>query len=255
MSPVNAASIDPREVEFYTGLAETWWDRSGPFWPLHRLNELRVRWIRDRLADHFGRSRAAVAPLSGLRILDVGCGGGILAESMARLGAAVYGIDVVEKNITIARLHAAAVDLDVRYEQITAEELYARGDRFDVVLNMEVVEHVADFPGFLRACSGLVRPGGAMFVATINRTPLSWLFAIVGAEYVLRWLPKGTHRWGLFRRPVEIAARLQASGLRVQADTGVRVNPFNRRFSLQRSLAVNFMQFATREPVHLKAVA
>jgi 2-polyprenyl-6-hydroxyphenyl methylase/3-demethylubiquinone-9 3-methyltransferase len=242
-----AASIDPREVDFYTGLADTWWDRQGPFWPLHRLNELRVQWIRDRLVDHFGRSPTAAAPLTGLRVLDVGCGGGILAESMARLGAAVYGIDVVEKNLTIARLHAERVGLDVRYEHATAEAMFARGERFDVVLNMEVVEHVADFPGFMAACSGLVRPGGAMFVSTINRTPLSWLFAIVGAEYVLGWLPKGTHRWSLFRRPREVSALLERDGLTVQSETGVRVNPFNRHFSLQRNMAVNFMQFATRE--------
>ena len=246
-SAATAASIDPREVDFYTGLADTWWDRQGPFWPLHRLNELRVQWIRDRLVEHFGRSPAAAAPLAGLRVLDVGCGGGILAESMARLGAAVYGIDVVEKNLAIARLHAARVGLDVRYALTTAEEMAARSEQFDVVLNMEVVEHVADFPGFLQACSELVRPGGAMFVATINRTPLSWLFAIVGAEYVLGWLPKGTHRWSLFRRPREITELLERDGMTVQAETGVRVNPFNRRFSLQRNLAVNFMQFATRE--------
>ena len=241
------ASIDPREVEFYTGLADTWWDRKGPFWPLHRLNELRVQWIRDRLVEHFGRSPAAAAPLAGLRVLDVGCGGGILAESMARLGAAVTGIDVVEKNLAIARLHASRVGLDIRYELTTAEEMHARSERFDVVLNMEVVEHVADFPGFLMACRGLVSGGGAMFVATINRTPLSWLFAIVGAEYVLGWLPKGTHRWSLFRRPQEIAELLERDGMTVQSETGVRVNPFNRHFSLQRNVAVNFMQFATRQ--------
>lgn len=243
---LSAASIDPREVEFYSGLAETWWDRTGPFWPLHRLNELRVRWIRDRLCEHFGRHAADVAPLRGLRVLDIGCGGGILSESMARLGASVHGIDVVEKNIRVARLHALGAGLDIRYELETAEAVQGRGARYDVVLNMEVVEHVADFPGFMAACCGLVAPGGAMFVSTINRTPLAWLFAIVGAEYVLRWLPRGTHRWKMFRRPDEVEARLDAAGLELHDERGVRVNPFTRHFSLQRGLAVNYMQFATR---------
>jgi 2-polyprenyl-6-hydroxyphenyl methylase/3-demethylubiquinone-9 3-methyltransferase len=246
-SSPQVASIDPREVEFYSGLAETWWDRTGPFWPLHRLNELRVGWIRDRLADHFGLNRAAAAPLSGIRILDVGCGGGILSESMARLGANVHGIDVVEKNLTIARLHAGEVGLDIRYETVSAEALHRRGERYDVVLNMEVVEHVADFPGFMAACCGLVSPGGAMFVSTINRTPLAWLFAIVGAEYVLRWLPRGTHRWQLFRRPGELRERLATGGLRVVCQSGVRVNPFTRGFALKPGLAVNYMQFAVRD--------
>ena len=243
-----AASIDPREVEFYHDLADTWWDRRGPLWPLHRLNELRVAWIRDHLAKHFGRPPTVAKPLQGLSILDVGCGGGILAESMARLGATVRGIDVVAKNIRVARLHARDSDLDVDYEEAAAEDLVARGDRYDVVLNMEVVEHVADFPGFLGACCDLVRPGGALFVSTINRTPLAWLFAIVGAEYVLGWLPKGTHRWSQFRRPEDISSVLTKRGLAVQSESGVRVNPFTRRFTLQRSLAVNFMQFATRGP-------
>ncbi len=241
-------SIDPREVAFYSGLADTWWDRSGPFWPLHRLNELRVRWIRDRLVEHFGGRAADPAPLRGLKILDIGCGGGILAESMARLGATVLGIDVVEKNVNVARLHALNAGLDVRYEQIPAEVLATRGERYDVVLNMEVVEHVADFPGFMAACCQLVAPGGAMFVSTINRTPLAWLFAIVGAEYVLRWLPRGTHRWSLFRRPDELRAQLGAGGLRVVGESGVRVNPLTRGFALQSGLAVNYMQFAVRVP-------
>ncbi len=241
---VNAASIDPREVEYYSALANTWWDRNGPFWPLHRLNELRVGWIRDRLCTHFGRNANSSAPLAGLRILDVGCGGGLLSESMARLGAQVEGIDVVEKNIQVARLHAQRLALDIGYSLRTAESLAAMGRQFDAVLNMEVVEYVADLPGFLNACSRLVRPGGMMVVSTINRTPLAWLFAIVGAEYVLGWLPKGTHRWRMFRRPAEIDALLHRNGLAVEAMTGVRVNPFTRTFSLQRGVAVNYMLYA-----------
>jgi len=241
-----SASIDPREVEYYTGLAELWWDRGGPFWPLHRLNELRVGWIRNELCRHFGQTAESVAPLTGLRVLDVGCGGGILSESMARLGARVEGIDVVEKNIRIADLHARAEELDIEYSQVTAEGLAGTGRKFDVVLNMEVVEHVADVPGFLRACNRLVAPGGVMVVATINRTLRAWLLAIVGAEYVLRWLPRGTHRWGLFVKPAEIEALLAEDGLSVRARTGVRVNPLTRAFSLQRGTAVNYMLCATR---------
>lgn len=245
----NAASIDPREVRYYTGLAETWWDREGPFWPLHKLNALRVRWIRDRLCEHFGRDTAAPLPLSGLTVVDVGCGGGILSESMARLGADVLGIDVVEKNIRIAEAHRRESGLEVSYRQTTAEALAAEGAAYDVVLNMEVVEHVADLPGFMKACNGLVRPGGAMFVSTINRTPLSWLFAIVGAEYVLGWLPKGTHRWSLFRKPAEIKQLLAEGTLVSRRETGVRVNPLTKRFSLQSNLLVNYMLFAARDGV------
>ena len=241
------SSIDEREVRYYTELAETWWDRDGPFWPLHTLNGLRTGWIRDRLCRHFpGRDPAGPRPLRGLSVLDVGCGGGILSESIAGLGASVHGIDVVEKNIGIARAHAKETGADVRYEQTTAEALADSGARFDVVLNMEVVEHVADLEGFMAACSRLVGDEGVMFVSTINRTPLSWLFAIVGAEYVLGWLPKGTHRWGLFRRPDEIGALLQRGGLEIGSLTGVRVNPFTRRMSLQRNTAVNYMLDARR---------
>lgn len=242
----HTASIDPREVRFYTGLADTWWDRTGPFWPLHRLNELRVAWIRERLCRHFRRDADAPRPLAGLRVLDVGCGGGILSESIARLGADVHGIDVVTRNVHIARLHAERQGLPIRYEEVTAEQLAVTAQPYDVVLNMEVVEHVADVAGFMQACTDLVRAGGAMFVATINRTPLAWLFAIVGAEYVLRWLPRGTHRWPMFVRPEEVRARLAQGQMGVRDSAGVRINPFTRRFSLQRSLAVNFMQFAVK---------
>ena len=242
----HTASIDPREVAFYSGLAATWWDRTGPFWPLHRLNELRVAWIRERLCRHFHVDAAAARPLEGLRVLDVGCGGGILSESIARLGADVHGIDVVTRNIHIARLHAQRHGLPIRYEERTAEELSMSAEPYDVVLNMEVVEHVADVAGFMQACTDLVRPGGAMFVATINRTPLAWLFAIVGAEYVLRWLPRGTHRWRMFVRPEEVRERLAQGQMGVRDSAGVRVNPFTRGFSLQRSLAVNYMLFTIK---------
>ena len=239
-------TIDPREVEFYTRLADTWWDRDGPFWPLHKLNELRVGYITQKLCRHFHRSSAVKRPLEGLRVLDVGCGGGILSESMAKLGACVTGIDVVEKNLQIASLHAAQHGIEVDYRAVTVSDVAASGAEFDVVLNMEVVEHVADVKLFMRDCTRLTADGGVMFVATINRTLLAWLFAIVGAEYVLRWLPRGTHRWSMFQRPKDIAAHLRDGGLLVKDTVGVAVNPFSRSLGITSSSAVNYMMFCTQ---------
>ena len=239
-------TVDPREVDFYSRLADTWWDRAGPFWPIHQLNELRSVYIIKKLCEHFGRDASAQQPLEGLRIVDVGCGGGILAESMARSGAKVTGIDVVDKNIRVASLHAEKESLGIDYQLRTAASLAESGARFDVVLNMEVVEHVADVYAFMRDCCRLVSDSGVMFVATINRNPLSWLFAIVGAEYILGWLPRGTHRWSWFRKPAEIAECLDKGGLRVADAVGVSANPFNRRLSLTESTRVNYMQFAIR---------
>ena len=239
-------TIDAREVAFYSQMAETWWDREGPFWPLHKLNELRTAYIVERLCAHFGRDPGADRPLDGLRLLDVGCGGGILSESMAKLGADVTGIDIVDKNIRIASLHAAEQGLPIDYRFIAASQLVSTGATWDAVLNMEVVEHVADLDAFMQECCGLVSESGVMFVATINRNLLSWLFAIVGAEYVLRWLPRGTHRWRWFRKPAEVAARLGAGGLAVMDARGVSANPLNRRFRLTPSTRVNYMLFAAR---------
>ena len=239
-------TIDPREVEYYSRMADTWWDREGPFWPLHKLNELRAAYILDKLCRTLGRDAATDQPLAGLRVLDVGCGGGILSESMAGYGARVTGIDVVEKNIRIASLHATQQDLDIDYRVATASTLAAAGDTFDIVLNMEVVEHVADVDAFMRDCCRLASDTGVMFVATINRNLLSWLFAIVGAEYVLRWLPRGTHRWSWFRTPAEIAEQLSEGGFSVEDRAGVAANPFNRRLRMTKSTKVNYMIFATR---------
>ncbi len=240
------STIDARELEFYSRMADTWWDREGPFWPLHKLNELRTAYILDRLCGHFSRDAAAERPLDGLRVLDVGCGGGILSESMARLGAHVTGIDIVDKNIRVAWLHAIRQGLDIDYRVATAAQVAAGGEAYDVVLNMEVVEHVADVDAFMRDCTRLTAGSGAMFVATINRTALAWLFAIVGAEYVLRWLPRGTHRWSMFQKPGEIEAHLAAGGLEVEDAVGVAANPFTRSLKISGSRAVNYMMFCTR---------
>jgi 2-polyprenyl-6-hydroxyphenyl methylase/3-demethylubiquinone-9 3-methyltransferase len=231
------ASVDPEQVAFYTRLADTWWDPDGPFWPLHVLNRLRARWIVERLAG----VPDADAPLAGLRVLDIGCGGGLLSEAMARAGAEVTGIDVTERNVEVARLHAERAGISVRYRHVAAETLAAEGAAFDVVLNMEVVEHVADLSGFLDACAALVRPDGHMFVATLNRTLAGFVIGIVGAEYVARVLPKGTHQWSRFVRPEELAGHLGRGGLSIEARTGVRVNPFARRMTLTSWLGVNYM--------------
>lgn len=249
--PANAAasaSVDPAEVAFYTRLAEQWWDEDGPFWPLHVLNRLRSAWIVRAL----GRSADAEAPLTGLRMLDIGCGGGLLAESMARLGATVTGIDVTERNVQIARAHAAQSGVAVGYRHCSVEALAQEAgqgdDRFDVVLNMEVVEHVADLPGFMDAAGSLVGANGHMFVATLNRTVAGFVIGIVGAEYVTRLLPRGTHRWDRFVKPVELARHLERSGLAVVARTGVRVNPLSRAMALTSWCGVNYMVHARRQP-------
>lgn len=239
-------SVDPSEVAHYTRLADTWWDLKGPFWPLHRLNTLRTDYICNTLCDAHERSDNARRPLEGLQILDVGCGGGILSEAMANLGATVHGIDIVERNIIVAEHHANRVALPICYELTTAEEIATRGVQYDAVLNMEVVEHVADLPAFMRACATLVKPSGVMVVATINRTLLSYLFAIIGAEYILRWLPRGTHQWRRFPKPIELENLLGDQNFHITARTGVAINPFTRRFRLSRSMAVNYMLVALR---------
>lgn len=238
---MKSETIEPAEVAYYDRLAEQWWDRQGKFWPLHRLNELRVKYLRQTLCLHFGRWSRDDQPLAGLSVIDIGCGGGILSESMAALGATVHGIDVVEKSIRVARQHSQQQGLAIRYEYATAEDVVASGKQYDVVLNMEVVEHVADLPLFMSACNRLVKPSGIMFIATINRTPLSWLFAIVGAEYILGWLPKGTHSWRKFVKPEELEQLLDRDGLKMSASTGVKINPFTRQFSLNNRLGVNYM--------------
>ena len=242
-----AASVDPEEIAKFTAMAETWWDPDGKFRPLHRFNPVRLTYIRDRLCSHFGRDPKDERPLAGLRLLDIGCGGGLLSEPLARLGAEMTGLDAAEKNIRIASLHAAESKLDIDYRHATAEDLATAGDTFDAVLNMEVVEHVADVDSFLGASAALVRPGGVMIVATLNRTPKSFLLAIVGADYVLRWLPRGTHEWRRFVRPSELSQGLRRAGLEIAEMTGVAFNPLTDRWRLApRDLDVNYMILAER---------
>lgn len=240
------SSIDPDEIARFEAMAAEWWDPDGKFRPLHRFNPVRLAWMRDRLLARFGRDGASPRPLEGLRILDIGCGGGLVSEPMARLGAEVVGVDASHRNVEVARIHAAQGGLAIDYRQGTAEDLLAAGERFDAVLSLEVVEHVADPAAFLDACAGLVAPGGALFVATINRTPQAFALAIVGAEYVLRWLPRGTHSWSKFVRPSEVAAALRPTGLELREFAGMSYNPLRDAWSAGRDLGVNYIAYATR---------
>lgn len=242
---LSAPDIDPAEVEYFENLAHRWWDDEGPFWPLHKLNRFRADYIRAQLCRLFARDATTERPLAGLEILDIGCGGGILSESMARLGARMTGTEITEKNVRVSQLHAEWSGLDIDYRLVTVRELAEQGASFDAVLNMEVVEHVEQLPDFLGDCARLVRPGGVMVVATINRTPLAWLMAIVGAERILGWLPKGTHHYRKLVKPQELMDGLGADLAPVDR-TGVRVNPLNRAFSFSGSMAVNYMMVFRR---------
>lgn len=243
---VTATSIDPDEVQRFTAMAEEWWDPHGKFRPLHQLNPVRLQFIRDQLAAHFGRPPLAPGPLSGLRLLDIGCGGGLISEPMARLGATVVGVDASAKNVAVARAHAAQSGLSIDYRHAAAEDLAAAGERFDAVLALEIVEHVADLPSFMAACATLTRPGGALVFSTLNRTPQSFLLGIVAAEYVLGWLPRGTHQWSRFLRPSELAAALRPHRVEIASLQGISYQPLADRWRLSADLSVNYLAFARR---------
>jgi len=242
----HAGSVDSAEIERFSRLASRWWDPKGPMAALHKLNPVRVGYIRDQAADHFGRDGKKLDCLKGLRVLDIGCGAGILSEPLARLGADMVGADPAEENIDIARLHAEESELTIDYRATTAEALAEAGERFDVVLAMEVVEHVVDVGEFVSTCASVVKPGGLMIAATLNRTLKSFALAIVGAEYVLRWVPRGTHQWDKFVTPQELESAIERNGLRVIAERGVIYNPLADRWQLSSDMDVNYMLVATR---------
>jgi 2-polyprenyl-6-hydroxyphenyl methylase / 3-demethylubiquinone-9 3-methyltransferase len=242
----SAGTIDQNEVARFSRLASQWWDARGPMAPLHKFNPVRLAYVRDRAADYFGRDPKRLDSLDGLRILDIGCGGGILSEPLARLGAAVVGADPSDSNIAVARDHAKQSGLAIDYRNTTAEALAEAGEAFDVVLAMEVVEHVADVGLFVDLAASMVKPGGLMFVATLNRTMKSFALAIVGAEYILRWLPRGTHQWDKFVTPNELEIAIEQSGLRLIGETGVIYNLLADRWQLSTDMDVNYMIVADK---------
>src|SRR5947209_14447804 len=241
---MNASTVDEAEVARFSALAEEWWDPRGKMAVLHKFNPVRLAYIRDAACKRFDRNPKQLDCLKGLRILDIGCGAGILCEPLTRLGASVLGADPAEKNITAAKLHAEQSELAVDYRVTTAEALADAGERFDIVLAMEVVEHVADVKLFVKRCAEMVNPGGLMIAATINRTMKSFVLAIVGAEYVLRWLPRGTHQWDKFVTPDELARHLENNKLAIIEQTGVAYSPFADRWSLSSDMDVNYMMVA-----------
>lgn len=241
------SSIDPDEVARFSALAAKWWDPRGEFAPLHRFNPTRLQFIRDRAAERFGRDLRERRPFEGLRLLDIGCGGGLLSEPMSRLGFQVTGVDASEKNIGTARAHAEPQGLEIDYRATTAEALLGEGVQpFDVVLNMEVIEHVADPGAYLRDCARLLAPGGLMIVATLNRTAKAYALAVFGAERVLRWLPAGTHDWRKFLKPAEIRGFLVSEPFEVQGPFGVTYEPLTGRWRLGSDTDVNYMMTVTR---------
>jgi 2-polyprenyl-6-hydroxyphenyl methylase/3-demethylubiquinone-9 3-methyltransferase len=248
--PNSASTIDQDEVARFSRLSGQWWDPRGPMATLHKFNPVRLGYIRDHAAGYFGRDPKRLDSLTGLRILDIGCGGGVLSEPLARLGASVVGADPSDSNIAVAQSHAAQSGLTIDYRCTTAEAmaetLAEAGENFDIVLAMEVIEHVADVGLFVDRAASLVKPGGLMFVATLNRTMKSFALAIVGAEYVLRWLPRGTHQWDKFVTPNELEIAIEQSGLELTHETGVIYNLLADRWQLSKDMDVNYMVAAEK---------
>jgi 2-polyprenyl-6-hydroxyphenyl methylase / 3-demethylubiquinone-9 3-methyltransferase len=267
---IGTTTIKPDEVERFSRIAEEWWDENGKFKPLHRINPLRLQFIRDHVCKHFGRNPDTLKMLSGLTLLDIGCGGGLLCEPLTRLGATVTGIDASEKNIKVASLHAEQMGLSIDYRATTPERLAGvasqgseanrggataepeRGKRsptqqYDIVLALEIIEHVEDVPLFMQSVCSLVKPGGLLFMSTLNRTLKSYALAIVGAEYVLRWLPVGTHSWNQFVKPSELAKYLRDNQVELMEQTGMTFNPIKNRWSLNPTdLDVNYLLVAKK---------
>jgi len=244
---VTTKTVDEHEVAKFEAMAAEWWDVEGKFKPLHMLNPCRLDYITDQIAVEFGRDLTAKLPFKGLRLLDIGCGGGLLSEPMARLGATVVGADAAPGNIPVAQVHADQSGLDIDYRHITAEEMAANGEQFDVILNMEVVEHVSDPLAFLQACRDLLKPNGLILCSTINRNPKSYMMAIIGAERIMRWLPIGTHDWDKFITPDELFALLKDAGLAPVDRKGFVFNPLKWTWSLSDSdLSVNYVTASTK---------
>lgn len=245
-SSPSGGTADPEDVARFAAIAEEWWDPTGKFRPLHQLAPVRMAFIRDRLVAHFGLDDTLAAPFKGLRILDVGCGGGLVSEPLARLGASVTAIDAAARNIEVAKLHAEGAGLDIDFRNAQPEDLAREGLSFDVVVSLEVVEHVADLDAFMHAIAAMVRPGGGMVLSTINRTVKSLALAKVMAEYVLRWLPAGTHDWRKFVKPSELATGLRRAGMAVTVLDGMSYQPVSDIWRLSDDLGVNYLAFAVK---------
>ncbi|MCA3562433.1 MAG: bifunctional 2-polyprenyl-6-hydroxyphenol methylase/3-demethylubiquinol 3-O-methyltransferase UbiG [Aestuariivirga sp.] len=241
-----APSLDPSEVAKFSAMAAEWWNPKGKFGVLHVFNPVRLQFIKEQVTARLARDPLVREPFQGLRFLDIGCGGGLLTEPMARLGASITGVDPSERNIKTASVHAQEMGLEIDYRVGTAEDLAAAGEQFDVILNMEVIEHVADPVAFTRTCASMLKPGGLMFVATLNRTLKSFGLAIIGAEYVLGWLPKGTHQWEKFITPAELKGWLAGNGLTTKEELGVTYSPFTRAWKVSRDMDVNYMLVAQK---------
>lgn len=241
-----ASSIDPNEIKHFESLSQTWWDEAGAFKALHQLNPTRIQFICDNLQNHFQDNTSKFQSLTGKSLLDIGCGGGLLAEPLSRLGAQVMGIDAVENNIQIAKTHAQRQDLEINYQTITAEDLAGKGKLFDVVICMEVIEHVASVPEFIATCCALVKPGGMLFLSTLNQTLKSFALGIVAAEYILRWVPRGTHQWRKFVRPRDLRRYLAINGFEIKDLKGVHYNLLRKEWDINEDLSVNYMISATR---------
>ena len=236
------SSVDFEEVAQFSRIAEEWWDETGKFKPLHQINPVRIGYLKQHICHRFGRDFHSLTPFEGLSLLDVGCGGGLICEPMARLGAQVEGIDASERNVKVAGLHAEKSGLTIAYRATTAEALVDEPKRYDVVLALEIIEHVNEPMAFIQSCAALIKPGGLLVMTTINRSAKAYAFAIVGAEYVLRLLPKGTHQWHKFIKPSEMAAGFRTAGLDVADTTGMTLNPFKREWQLNpKDLAVNYL--------------
>jgi 2-polyprenyl-6-hydroxyphenyl methylase / 3-demethylubiquinone-9 3-methyltransferase len=244
--PGSAGTLDPDEVDRFARLAAEWWDANGKFRALHRIGPARLAFLRDEMVRHFALAGGGLRPLAGLRVLDVGCGGGLIAEPLARLGACVAGLDPVAETIEAARRHAAGQGLDIDYRAGRVEELAAEAKTFDALVCLEVVEHVPDPAAFLAACARLVRPGGLMLLSTLNRTLKAYLLAIIGGEYILRWLPVGTHQWERFVTPDELTRHLHAAGLEAPRIQGLVYNPFADAWSVGGDTDVNYLAAAAK---------
>ncbi|WP_375656540.1 bifunctional 2-polyprenyl-6-hydroxyphenol methylase/3-demethylubiquinol 3-O-methyltransferase UbiG [Bartonella sp. CM120XJJH] len=239
-------TIDQSEIDHFSRIATEWWNPQGKFRPLHQFNPTRLAYIREKVCLEFNRDPSSLTPFDNLKILDIGCGGGLLSEPMARLGAMVVGVDAAQTNIEVAKTHAAQNDLSIDYRTTTAEVLANEGEKFDIILNMEVVEHVADVNLFIAATAKMLKPQGLMFVSTLNRTWKAWGLAIVGAEYILRWLPKGTHDYKKFLKPLELKNFLSKNALTIIDEIGITYNPLNDSWNRSKDMGVNYLLLAKR---------